>query len=202
MNTFINVKKEFKPNLNFWELNPHLRYVRPFSELYAEDTSKDKDTSSKHMWCVFYLSEPDENINLYYRLPLDQLIDTCKNFNPNFDYDNELIQNCIKEYPETCLTVMERMLKITKDLFKKRTLFLKEADYDFSTMKMIDSAIAATPKLEQDFDNIVQKYAEEQNKEVQLIGGRKQSAREKRNIRVDLTYDTEFRSLEKQSDSD
>lgn len=202
MNTFINIKKDFKPNLNFWELNPHLKYVRPFSELYAEDISKDKEISSKHMWCVFYLSEPDEDINLYYRLPLDQLKDVCKNFNPDFDDENEIIQRCIKEYPEICLTVMERMLKITKELFKRRSAFLKEAEYDFSTMKVIDAAIAATPKLEEDFDKVVQKYKEEQNKSIQLLGNRKQSARELKRIQVDLTHDTEFRTLEESNDSD
>lgn len=200
MNTFINIKKEFKPDLNFWELNPHLRYVRPFSELYAEDSSKGKWDSSNNMWCVYYLSEPDEDINLYYRLPLDQLIDTCQNFNPKFDYENELIQRCIKEYPETCLTTIERMLKMTKDLFKKRAMFLKDVDYDFNTMTVIDKAIGATPKLEEDFDKIVQKYSEEKNKDVQLLGGRKQSAREKKNIKVDIADDSEFRSLEKESD--
>lgn len=202
MNTFINIKKEFKPDLNFWELNPHLRYVRPFSELYAEDETKNKDVSSKHMWCVYYLSEPDENINLYYRLPLDQLLDTCQSFNPKFEYGSELIQRCIKEYPETCLTTIERMLKMTKDLLKKRTYFLKEADYDFGTMTAIDKAIAATPRMEEDFDKVVQKYMEEKNKDIQLIGGRKQTAREKKNIKVEHTNDTELRDLEEASDTD
>lgn len=202
MNSFIKINKDLKPDQSFWELNPHLRYVKPFSELYDEDDSKNKKTSSNTMWCIYYLSEPDETINIYYRLPTDQLLDTCKNFHPDFDYNNELVQRCIREYPEVCLTVMERMLKMTKELFKKRTMFLKEADYDFSTMTVIDKAIAATPKLEEDFDKVVQKYTEEKNKEVQLLGGRKQSAREKKNIKVDLADDSEFRSLEEATDQD
>lgn len=198
MNTFINIKKEFKPDQNFWELNPHLRFVKPFSELYSNDTSKNKVDSSKTMWCIFYLSEPDENINLYYRLEYNDILDVCHNFNPKFDEANELIKECINAYPEVCLTVIERTLKITKDLFKKRNTFLKEAPYDFETMTQIDNAIAKTPKMEEEFDKIVQKYNEAKNVEIQVLGQRKLTAREKKTIRVN--NDSEFRSLEEQSD--
>jgi hypothetical protein len=201
MNTFINIKKDLKPDVNFWDLNPHLRFVNPFSFLYNQDSSKNKDTSSKHMWCIFFLSEPDENINLYYRLSYDELIKVCENFNPDFNIEDELILQCVQEYPEICLTVIERLLKTTKDLFKKRNSFLKEAEYNFETMTAIDNAIAKTPKMEEDFDKIVQKYIEDKNKEVQLYGGRKLTAREKKTIKVDLNDDTEFRTTQKGSDT-
>ncbi len=202
MKTFINIKKEFKPDQNFWELNPHLRFVKPFSELYSEDDSKNKTKSSKHMWCIFYLSEPDEDINLYYRLDNNEILDVCLKFNPEFDLNDEIILECIREYPEVCLTVIERTLKMTKDLFKKRNVFLKEADYNYETMKEIDNAIAKTPKMEEDFDKIVQKYNETKNVEIQIHGGRKLTAREKKNIKVSITNDSEFRSLEEESDQD
>jgi hypothetical protein len=200
MNTFINIKKEFKPDQNFWELNPHLRFVKPFSELYSEDTSKNKLQSSKDMWCIFYLSEPDENINLYYRLNNDEILDVCKSFNPLFDEDNDLINLCMKEYPEVCLTVIERMLKVTKDFLKKRNNFLKEVDYNLDTMRDIDNALGKTTKIEEDFDKIVQKYNESKNTEIVLYGGRKLTAREKKTIKV--SNDSEFRSLEEEPDMD
>lgn len=200
MNTFINIKKEFKPDQNFWELNPHLRFVKPFSELYSEDESKNKTNSSKTMWCIFYLSEPDEDINLYYRLEYDDILDVCKKFNNSFDETDELVRECINTYPEVCLTVIERTLKVTKDLFKKRNSFLKEAPYDFDTMTQIDNAIAKTPKMEEDFDKIVKKYDESKRTEIQIHGGRKLTAREKKTIKV--TDDSQFRSLEEESDQD
>lgn len=197
MNTFINIKKDLKPDVNFWELNPHLRFVSPFASLYDRDTTKNKDQSSKDMWCIFFLSEPDEDINLYYRLTYSEILNVCKNFNADFNIEDELILQCLQEYPETCLTVIQRLLKTTKDLFKKRNQFLKEADYNFETMTAIDNAIAKTPKMEEDFDKIVQKYAEEKNKEIQLYGGRKLTAREKKTIKADISDDTELRSIEK-----
>lgn len=200
MNTFINIKKEFKPDQNFWELNPHLRFVKPFSELYSEDTSKNKLQSSKDMWCIFFLSEPDENINVYYRLDNDEILAVCKRFNPNFHDTDELIKTCMREYPEVCLTVIERMLKITKDFLKKRNSFLKEVNYNLDTMRDIDNALGKTGKIEEDFDKIVQKYDESKRMEIQIHGGRKLTAREKKTIKV--TDDSQFRSLEEESDQD
>ena len=195
MNSFINIKKELKPDENFWELNPHLRFVNPFSKLYSEDESKNKIDSSKTMWCIFYLSEPDEDINLYYRLSEDEIYEVCKSFHPKFSIEDEVVLECISVYPEICLTVIERLLKTTKDLFKKRNKFLKEADYNFETMTAIDNAIAKTPKMEEDFDKIVQKYTESKKTEIQLYGGRKLTAREKKTIRT-INNETDFRALE------
>lgn len=189
MNSFINIRKDFNPEHNWWELNPHMIHVRPFSKLYSEDTSKDKHISSKHMWCVYFMSEPDELINLYYRLPEDERFETCKQYNPEFDPEQETIADCLEQYPDVCLTLIEQTLKNTKDMFHKRNAFLKKADYNFETMTQLDNAIAKTPKLEEDFDKVYQKYLEQQNKKVQLHGGRNQTLREKKLIRPDLAFD-------------
>jgi len=191
MNSFINVRKEFNPELNWWDINPHMIHVRPFSKLYADDESKNKKTSSKHMWCIFFMNEPDELLNLYFRLPEDQRLEVCKTYNPEFDITNELIFECSNSYVEVCLTLIEQTLKNTKDMFHKRNAFLKTADYNFETMTQLDNAIAKTPKLEEDFDKVYQKYLAQQNKKVQLHGGRNQTLREKKLIRPDLADETE-----------
>lgn len=186
MNSFIHIKKDFNPEQNWWKINPHMIYVRPFSILYAEDESKDKYVSSRHMWCVYFMNEPDELINLYFRLPEDQRLDVCKTYNPEFDPEQETIKECLEAYPDVCLTLIEQTLKNTKDMFHKRNVFLKTCDYNFETMASLDNAIAKTPKLEEDFDKVYQKYLEQQNKKVQLHGGRNQTLREKKLIRPDL----------------
>ena len=189
MNSFINIRKDFNPEQNWWELNPHMIHVKPFSTLYAEDESKDKHISSRHMWCVYFMNEPDELINLYYRLPEDERLEVCKQYNPLFDPEQETIAECLEYYPDVCLTLIEQTLKNTKDMFHKRNAFLKKAEYNFETMTQLDNAIAKTPKLEEDFDKVYQKYVEQQNKKVQLHGGRNQTLREKKLIRPDLAYD-------------
>lgn len=189
MNSFINIKKDFNPNMNWWVLNPHMIHVSPFSRLYAEDTSDNKDVSSKHMWCIYFMLEPDELINLYYRLPEDKRYETCRNFNPDFSIENDLILECMTAYPDVCMTLIEQTLKNTKDMFHKRNAFLKTVEYNFDTMTALDNAIAKTPKLEEDFDKVYQKYVEQQNKRVQLHGGRNQTLREKKLIRPETEED-------------
>lgn len=187
MNTFINIKRDLDPNQNFWKLNPHLIYMKPFSELYAIDKSKEKVESSKNMWCILWLSDPDEDTNKYYRLPEDEIEIVCKTFNPKFDRTDELVQECMDTYPEVCLTTVERTLKTTLDLLKRRDKFLKTIEYDLNTMAAIDTAIAKSPKMLEDYDKMYQQFVASKHKGVQLHGGRQQTAREKNQIRPDLS---------------
>jgi len=84
MNNFINIKKSTDPTINFWGLNPHLIYMRPYSILYNMDESKNKEDSSKTMYCIVWIIDPDEDTNKYYRLPEEERIEICKNLQPNF----------------------------------------------------------------------------------------------------------------------
>lgn len=186
MNSFINIKKEYTPDMNWWELNPHTIHVRPFSKLYARDESKKKINSSKEMWCIFTMNEPDELINPPFRFSEDDRLAYCKSFYPDFDPNDELVMECLLAYPDVFLTLIEQTLKNTKDMFHKRNAFLKQAEYNFETMQALDNAIAKTPKLEEDFDKVYQKYLEQQNKKIQLHGGRNQTLREKKLIRPEL----------------
>ena len=56
----------FNPDLNFWELNPELKYPEAFAKLYNEDKSKKKAESSKIMNGIYLLLHKDSR---YYDLP-------------------------------------------------------------------------------------------------------------------------------------
>jgi len=179
MNSFINIKKDFNPDLNFWELNPHLIYLKPFSKLYNEDKSKNKESSSKDMWCILWQAEADEEVNKYYRLPEDIKLDVCKEYHNTFELHDPLIQECINAYPEYCLTVIERTYKTAKDFLKKRETFLKNADYNFDTMVPLENAISKTPKILEDFDKVEKLYLQSKNTTNKVYGNRKETLREK-----------------------
>jgi hypothetical protein len=178
MNSFINIKKTFDPTINYWELNPHLIYMKPYSTLYNEDKSKDKTESSKTMWCITWLIDPDEDTNKYFRLPEDQRLEICKEFHSSFDYENELIQEIMVSYPEDCLTIIERSLRDTKEFIRKRDKFIKTQDYNLSTMKELDDAAAKTIKIFQDYEKIEKQFLEYKSKGVRIKGGRNQTIRE------------------------
>ena len=185
MNSYILIKKEFNPELNFWELNPHLKYVKPFSQLYKEDKSKNKEQSSKTMWCIVWMVDPDEDINRYYRLQEDLRMETCKEFNPKFNENDPLTKECWDAYPNVCLTTIERILKEEKEFLVKRSEFLRNVAYDFDTMKMVDEARSKSKKLMEDFEITEKKFVEAKQKDVRIHGNRKQTAREQGRIKPD-----------------
>ena len=51
------------PKENMWNHNPTLIYLKPFSDLYNQDNSKDKTISSNLLWCVTWMCHPDEDRN-------------------------------------------------------------------------------------------------------------------------------------------
>ena len=56
----------FNPDLNFWELNPELKYPEEFAKIYEADKSKKKVDSSKIMNAIYLLLHKDSR---YYDLP-------------------------------------------------------------------------------------------------------------------------------------
>lgn len=183
MNSFINIKKTTDPNINFWELNPHLIYIRPYSILYNIDESKDKSDSSKTMHCIVWMIDPDEETNKFYRLPEDERIEACRELQPTFDVTEDITKQIMEKYPEDCLTVIERSLRDTKELIRRRDLFLKTSEYNFETMVAIDNAIGKGVKLLEDFDKIEKKFLESKLSAIRIHGGRQATARESGKIR-------------------
>ena len=183
-NSFINVKKSFDPSFNYWELNPHLIYLKPYSILYNEDKSKNKEESSKIMWCVTWMIDPDEETNKYYRLDEERRLEVCKEFQPKFDNTDELVQSIMVSYPEDCLTVIERSLRDTKEFMRKRDKFIKSQEYNFETMKELDDAATKTIKIYQDYEKIEKVFTEEKNKSTRIRGGRQETARESGRIQA------------------
>ncbi len=171
---------------NFWELNPHVIYVEPFRDLYDEDKSKNKEQSSKDMWCILWMTDPDEEVNKYYRIPKDERLNICKNFNPAFDPDHPLIQDCLKQYPHLCLTADELAYKLQKDQIIEISTFLSSQEITLETAKDIIDLKSKMPKIYQDFEK-VSKMFEKNKSEQRVFGGRKLTARE----RGDLTPDDE-----------
>lgn len=179
MNSFINIKKEFSPSENFWDLNPHLIYVKPFSLLYNRDSSKNKEESSKDMWCILWMSEPDEDVNKYYRLPTPDRLEICLEYNSGFNIEDPEIIDCIAAYPEICLTAVERAYKMEKDQLVRRAEFLSGVEYTLDALRDLDYAKGMTYKIYKDFDRIEQEYFASKKSETRIYGGRKQSPREK-----------------------
>jgi hypothetical protein len=89
MSKFVTVNPSFSPDQNFWDLNPQLIYFPPFSKAY--DLDQGGKESSKIMWCVYFLADPDEENNRYYRMGPDRAKAALKEqFYPDIDWEGRV----------------------------------------------------------------------------------------------------------------
>lgn len=167
---------------NFWEVNPQLVYMPPFSALYTSDKSKNKEKSSKDMWVIFFMNDPDEEKNKFFRIQEEKRLEMLMEvFHPKFNIEDDLIKECSVEYPTLALSSVERALKAEKEALTKRASFLQTADYNYDTMKDLDNAYSKTSKIYENFEAIEERFMKQKNTS-RVKGGRRETASERGEI--------------------
>lgn len=185
---------------NFWKLNPQLQFIKPFDKLYNIDDSLNKGESSKTMWCIVFMSDPDEETNKFFRIPITERYEMLKEtFHSLFDLEEEYTKACYEAYPEMCLTSAQRALKDEKEMLMKRATFIKEQEYTLDkyelvpmgqrmvrvtlpgTAKQLDTMHKATKSIMDNFKIIESEFFAEKSK-AQLKGNRQESKSEKGEI--------------------
>lgn len=179
----IEINKDFTLTVsgNFWELNPHLAIIYPYSELYKNDKTKDKSWSSRLMWVVFFLSEPDKKANPFYNKTKEELIERFikSEFVSKDDIvDNKLFDECCEAYKLDILTPIARALKAETETMLKRANAIRDFQYDLETeegrraAKDVDALRKATEALIKSYEKLQSQYLAEKDV-VQSRGGRK-----------------------------
>jgi len=195
------INKPHNPEDNFWELNPQMKYYKPFNKLYERDKSEDKIYSSKEMHVIFFMCDPDEDLNIYYRMSdADRLSMLKETYCPEVDLEDEVFLECLEAYPFEMLDAVERALKIEKDQLKKRTKLIENTELTLDRTEIVEDGrggqktvtIKGTASqintLQKDFPKIMQQYEEVEqkflkNKEVAKVrGGSKLSKAEKKDF--------------------
>ena len=202
--SFTNIKKDFDPKQNFWDINPQLTMYKPFSKLYKRDKSKNKEQSSKEMWTIMFLSDPDDMVNKFARMPYNERLEMLKEeYYPEFDEEDEDIAECLEKYPMECLTAVERAFKEEVDSLVKRVKFIKNSEYTFDDVERdhngnvifisgkpmvrkgtatdLDRMRANTKKIYDQYEEVENAFIKERN-EARVVGGRKESLSERGEI--------------------
>ena len=181
---FTNVNKNHDPlKTNFWDLNPQLQYIIPYSKLKKELTD-----SSHYMWAIFFMCDPDEEINKLYRYDLDKRKEHINNMF-TIDWDNETFKECIDSYPFDCMDSTKRALKEQIDSLKRRSkLFKQKYTLDYSdengrriigTAKQLDDMHVKTSKIYDQLEEVLAKFTKQKDDDMRVYGGRQESASEK-----------------------
>jgi hypothetical protein len=179
-NKLVSINKSYDQDINFWEENPQLAIMKPFSELYNRDKTKNKKTSSLEMYCIFFINDADEQYNKFYRIPLKERIEMLKDsFFKELNVEETVFKKCSESYTMLCLDSIERTVKEHKDLLIKRSNALSNMEYTLDTMKDLDSALAKSEKIYSDFKRVEAMF-DASKKEVMARGGRALTASEKK----------------------
>lgn len=174
---FVTVPKPFDPTINFWELNPNIRVISPFSVLYASDNGGAR--SSDSMWSVVFMCDPDEDINIFFRYSLSERRKHVGSMFPNADLDTQLFEECVQVYPFECMDSIQRSLYDLKNSLRARATFLYGAEYNLDTGKDLDIMHKNTKTLYSDLQKVIEEFSASKEVDVRINGGRKESLGEK-----------------------
>ena len=180
----IKVNKDFSIDKDFFELNPALALIDPFSDL------KKLKQGSRYAWTCFFMLEPDTEINPIFKLPeatrKEQLI---KNyFIEDMSWDNKVFQECLEKYFFLCMSPIERALKEEYDSLAKRAKLIRESEYTldstdengkkiYGTATQLDKMRASTLKIYQQIEKALELF-KKTKEEARVYGGRKETLAE------------------------
>lgn len=177
---------------NFWVQNPQMIFFAPYDELYNMDKSKNHSHSSRTMWVINFMQNPDDVENIFYRLPIEDRKEMLSStFHKKLDWEDPVFKKCYNAFPTHCMSSIKRNLKIASESLGKTTELISETELtlDESIIKMDDRGkeyvlnIKGTApqimKLQKDFniilerfDKLADKYITEKSKTRVQGGGR------------------------------
>lgn len=200
----VNIAPDFtKPNYNFWDDNMQLSIMKPFNKLYDRDKTDNKSRSTKEMVVIFFMNEPDPELNKFYRIPFSERLIMLKDtYYDKFDEEDEAIKECMEQYPHLCMTAIKRALKEEIDTMVDRSITLRNSPYTLDyylldddgeyvlnnsgapikmtgTAAQLDTLRSKTTKLMDDYAKIEERFIKEKS-ESRIKGGRRRSKAEKK----------------------
>jgi len=178
------VCKNFTKDINYWELNPQVAIVLPYSLLYDRDESEDKTKSSGEMWSITFMSDPDEDVNIFFRYGIKERQERLTELFQT-DWEDPFIKQCLESYPNDFMDSIEKSLKDTKEYLTERANILKSVmsnrDEYLQNINKIDTAVSKNLKLYEELAEIQQKFLKA--KEYTTVkGGRRETKQEKKLI--------------------
>lgn len=166
---------------NFWILNPEVKYFSPFTQLFDEDLSKNKEKSSKIMWAIFLFTDPASKFN---RLAAeDKEVEIKNNYlkDEDFTFEEDTVKLYVEAYKNLLLSKAQREFLNWERKIEERNKFLAGLTYDVDTFDTLDKMLVNSSKIWEQYQKIKAQMEEEDSKS-QLKGGRKESKSERGEI--------------------
>ncbi len=138
------IVNSFTVTANFWEVNPQLVVV--FKDVYDTDKSKGKVNSSKNMWTIALIYDPESKFK---NLPLE---DRIKIIEENFCKIENI--GIIDKYKELVTTPAQRHLIQWNNVMEEKSKLLSTLKYDIDSWEVIEKMLIGNTKLYAELERI------------------------------------------------
>ncbi len=125
------ISKAWIPSEDYWSLHPMMKEFNPCKSLYSKDKSSGKKESSKIMWAVAMLIDPNEENSIRNQSNSDKkkLIAIDYLDNPKFNWESKDVKELIDFYTKNCLTLAEKELIRYLEKLEQRGDFISSQTY-------------------------------------------------------------------------
>lgn len=153
------ILNNFETNNNFWKVNKQLSIPEEFETFRYNDRSRDKEESSKIMWAIALLLDPDSK---YKRLKLqDKKTLIAKDFLKNDKFDWGKYKHIMDFYEKLMLTPAQRQLMIWEQKLDEKTQFMADTVYDAENAELLEKLLGSNSKLFAELERIKEQLERE-----------------------------------------
>jgi len=177
----MSVVNSFDENQNFWQVNPQLKLMGPFKELYRKDKSRNHKNSSTIMWAIAFRLDPNPE-NRYHKLSDESKAhNLAKDYLGDENFDWEKYNEEMHFFKDMVLTQAEKSLVVWNEIMSMRDRevkrFYKEAikAKDIGLMIELDKLIEKTTKFYLDYKKVKDDFDKDQEIVKRGKGNRVQS---------------------------
>lgn len=182
----MKIVETFTPESNFWKEHAALSVAGPIKKLYDEDTSKNKQVSSKLMWCIVLIWDrnskfynlPEEGEDNKIRTIFEDYYGSIKAYESNRD----LIHSIRDFYLKIQETPAQRSLREIEKKLEERTKFLNDTQYTLGiptekgtwvggTAAIIDGMLSNSKKIYDLYEATLKIVSAEHNKGDERVKG-------------------------------
>jgi len=180
------ITNSFEVDVNFWQVNPQLKLVGPFKDLYNSDKSQGKGTSSRKMWAIaLYSDRKSKYFNLSEEEKEELIFDDYYGDRKWPIENRELFDSLCFFYNKLTETSAMRTLREIEQKLEERSRFLKNTEYTlgekgdkgwlWDTADTLDKMLANSQKLYDMYDK-TRKIVEQEMEQGKAIGKQSLSA--------------------------
>lgn len=165
-----SIINNFNINANFWSSNPQL--IAIFDDVYQEDTTKNKERSSKLMWAIALLIDPNENNSYRNMLYEDKLKILRDNYIKEKNFDWIKYDDVIERYKKYVLTKTEYALHVMEKKLEERLRLLNDTVITLENADSLDKLQLNMVKIKTEIKNLT-KLMKEDDSNIKNKGDKK-----------------------------